>query len=111
MADVVQRYHDGLGLEAEEDDCGARIDSSVGNLYARVEPTADGTPLFLCAHMDTVVPEAPIEPVISNGHVRNAAGGILGADNKAAVAVSQRPVSTSLARHCSVRQKRSEFRE
>ena len=28
-----------------------------GNVYARAEPTADGTPLFLCAHMDTVPPD------------------------------------------------------
>ena len=43
-------------------------------------------PLFFCAHLDTVPPEGPIEPVVEDGVVRNAAGTILGADNKAAVA-------------------------
>src|SRR5687767_13673486 len=57
----------------------------MGNLYARLEPTAEGTPIFLCAHLDTVPPEGPIEPVVEDGVVRNAAGTILGADNKAAV--------------------------
>jgi tripeptide aminopeptidase len=85
VAEVVQRYLGGLGLEAEEDDCGARIGSSVGNLYARVEPTAEGTPLFLCAHLDTVPPDGRLEPVVQDGVVRNAGGTILGADNKAAV--------------------------
>ena len=50
--------------------------------------TAGGTPIFLCAHTDTVPPEAPIEPVVGeDGIVRNAAGTILGSDNKAAVVV------------------------
>src|SRR5207253_4779942 len=60
----------------------------MGNLYCRVEPHANGgTPLFLCAHLDTVPPTGPIEPVVEDGVVRNAAGTILGANNKSAVAV------------------------
>jgi tripeptide aminopeptidase len=41
----------------------------------------------MCAHMDTVPPLAPIEPVQVDGGWENANEGILGADNKAAVAV------------------------
>src|ERR671938_388342 len=52
----------------------------------RVGATTDGTPLFFCAHLDTVPPQGPLEPVIDDGFVRNAGGTILGADNKAAVA-------------------------
>jgi tripeptide aminopeptidase len=76
-----------LGLVVSEDDAGARIGSNAGNLYARVDATDGGTPLFLCAHLDTVPPEAGIEPVLEDGVIRNAAGTILGADNKSAVAV------------------------
>jgi tripeptide aminopeptidase len=76
-----------LGLEPRFDDSGPRIDSEAGNLYARLAPTAPGLPIFFCAHVDTVVPTAAIEPVVEDGIVRNAAGTILGADNKAAVAV------------------------
>lgn len=77
-----------LGLRPEVDDAGARIDSNAGNLYARIGPTGGvtGTPILLCAHVDTVVPTGPIEPVVEGDVVRNAAGTILGADNKAAVA-------------------------
>ena len=39
----------------------------------------------LAAHLDTVEPSGPLEPVIEDGIIRNAAGTILGADNKAAV--------------------------
>jgi tripeptide aminopeptidase len=86
VADRVLEELRALGLEADEDDAGARIGSTMGNVYARLEPTADGEPLFLCAHLDTVPPEAAIEPVVEDGVIRNAAGTILGADNKAAVA-------------------------
>jgi tripeptide aminopeptidase len=75
-----------IGLDVLEDDAGARVSSDTGNLLARVEPTCAGTPIVLCAHLDTVAPTGPIEPVVEDGVVRNAAGTILGADNKAAVA-------------------------
>jgi tripeptide aminopeptidase len=87
VADLVVRYLRDCGVEVDEDDCGPAIGSTMGNVYARLEPTAAGDPLFLCAHLDTVPPTATIEPVVHDGVVRNAAGTILGADDKAAVAV------------------------
>jgi tripeptide aminopeptidase len=51
---------------------------------------ADGAPhrtILLCAHLDTVEQTAPIEPVVVDDGWENANDGILGADNKAAVAV------------------------
>ena len=88
VADRVMAYLRDLGLDVAEDDAGPRIGSNAGNLYARIEPTDEsGTPLFFCAHLDTVPPEAAIEPVVEDGIIRNATGTILGADNKAAVAV------------------------
>lgn len=87
VADVVARYLRDLGLTVEEDDAGAKVGSTIGNLYCRLEGSRGGTPVFLCAHLDTVPPTGPIEPVVEDGFVRNAAGTILGADNKSAVAV------------------------
>jgi tripeptide aminopeptidase len=88
VADRVTDYLRELGLDVEEDDAGSSIGSNAGNLLCRLDATGQsGVPLFLCAHLDTVPPEGPIEPVVSDeGVVRNAAGTILGADNKAAVA-------------------------
>jgi len=77
VSDVVQRYVNDLGLGADED--------AFGNVYARIEPTAEGTPLFFCAHLDTVPPDGKLEPVLDDGVIRNAGGTILGADNKSAV--------------------------
>ena len=86
VADAVIRYLRDLGLTVDEDEAGATVGSNIGNLYCRLEPTDGGTPIFLCAHLDTVPPTAGIEPVIDDGVIRNASGTILGADNKSAVA-------------------------
>jgi tripeptide aminopeptidase len=67
-----------MGIAAEED--------AAGNLLARLPGRADRT-VLLCAHLDTVETEAPIEPVLVDGGWENEHHGILGADNKAAVAV------------------------
>jgi tripeptide aminopeptidase len=87
VADRVAAYLGDLGLDVDEDGAAAELDGTAGNLFCRLEPTSPGTPIFLCAHLDTVPPSGPIEPVVEDGVVRNAAGTILGADNKAAVAV------------------------
>jgi len=89
VADRVGAYLTGLGLEWDEDGAAARLDGDTGNLYCRLPATngGGGTPIFLCAHTDTVPPEAAIDPVVGeDGIVRNAAGTILGSDNKAAIA-------------------------
>ena len=78
-----------LGLEVEEDEAGAAIGSDCGNLLARLEAGRAGArSVLLCAHLDTVPAIAPIEPVLDeDGYWHNANDAILGADNKAAVAV------------------------
>jgi tripeptide aminopeptidase len=91
VADRVGSYLSELGLEWAEDDAATRLEGDTGNLYCRIPATNGhrlGVPVFLCAHTDTVPPEAAIEPVVGeDGIVRNAAGTILGSDNKAAVVV------------------------
>ncbi len=84
-----------LDVSVSEDDAGPRAGSECGNLLARVtggEPSARS--VLLCAHLDTVPPLAPIEPVLVDDFWENANEGILGADNKAAIAVI-----LALARH------------
>jgi tripeptide aminopeptidase len=93
-----------LGVKVHEDDAGPRAGSDCGNLLARIpaaersgrlEGGEDGArSVLLCAHLDTVPLQAPVEPVLVDGGWENANQGILGADNKAAVAVL-----LALARH------------
>jgi len=92
-----------LGIDVLEDSTRDHTGSDSGNLLARVParvPAAGpveadqrlgtGEPprcVLLCAHLDTVPAQAPIDPVLVDGAYENAHEGILGADNKAAVAV------------------------
>jgi len=88
VADRVLAELRALGLDTREDDTGPTIGSSAGNLHCRLPGgNGAGTPIFLCAHLDTVPPAGRIEPFVEDGVVRNAAGTILGADNKASIAV------------------------
>ncbi len=76
---------EGMRLEAIEDE--GSPGSECGNLLARVAGRDPDAWVLLCAHLDTVEAVAEIEPVIVDGGWENANEGILGADNKAAVAV------------------------
>ena len=92
IADWVIDELTALGIEVQEDDCAAAAGAQAGNLLARIPgrgaDSVDGGPqaLLFCAHLDTVPLTALLEPVRRDGGWENAADGILGADNKAAVA-------------------------
>jgi len=109
-----------LDVATHEDDAGPRTGSDCGNLLARIPGDPATRPgdtatrsgdsgarpgdaaahgggrrsLLLCAHLDTVPLLAPVEPVLVEGFWENENDGVLGADNKAAVAVL-----LALARH------------
>ncbi|HEY4997358.1 MAG TPA: M20/M25/M40 family metallo-hydrolase, partial [Solirubrobacteraceae bacterium] len=95
-----------LGVTVQEDGAGERTGSDCGNLLARIpaqnrlgEKGAEGEEgargsVMLCAHLDTVPLQAPVEPVLRDGFWENEHDGILGADNKAAIVVL-----LALARH------------
>jgi tripeptide aminopeptidase len=78
MADALSEDLQGLGLEVEEDDA--------VNLLARIEGPEGAPTVLLCAHMDTVPLDGPVEVVSENGLLTNRHEAILGADNKAAIA-------------------------
>ncbi len=85
-ADWITKQLRGMGLDVQEDDAGPRVGSDAGNMLARI-PGAGPDSILLCAHMDTVPLTAPVEPILVDGGWENARDGILGADNKSAVAV------------------------
>ncbi|MEA2383947.1 MAG: tripeptide aminopeptidase [Solirubrobacteraceae bacterium] len=86
VADRVAEELRSLGLEVEEDDAGAEIGGDAGNLFARL-PGRSERSVLLCAHLDTVPDGGPVEPVLVDGAWESAGDTILGADNKATVAV------------------------
>jgi len=84
---AVKAELEAFGLEVFEDDAAGRAEAGSGNLLARIEGEKPGFVLF-CAHLDTVPHDGPIEVVLDEeGVYRSKGATILGADNKAAVAV------------------------
>lgn len=86
VADAVRADLERLGLEVEEDDTGEETGSQAGNLLARIPGPPDSRTVLLCAHLDTVPLDGPVEVTRESGVLTNRHEAILGADNKAAVA-------------------------
>ncbi len=96
VADTIAAELRALGLELSEDDAAEPAQAGAGNLLARLPGRSEEWVMF-CAHIDTVPHAGQIEVVESDGVFRSAGETILGADNKAAVAVFMELV----ARHAS----------
>jgi tripeptide aminopeptidase len=95
-AEAVARELRTMGLGVEEDGVAAEVGAQCGNLLARIPGRGTRT-VLLCAHLDTVPEDGIIEPVVEDGGWVSAGDTILGADNKAAVAVI-----LEVARRCAV---------
>jgi tripeptide aminopeptidase len=82
-AEIIERVSatlQALNLQVDEPD-------EAGNLLARIPGRDADRTVLLCAHLDTVPHEGVIEPVCEDGGWVSAGDTILGADNKAAVAM------------------------
>ena len=87
VADTIAAELRALGLEVSEDDAAGPAEAGAGN-SARAAARARAIAwVMFCAHIDTVPHRGQIEVVESDGVFRSAGETILGADNKAAVAV------------------------
>ncbi len=87
VADAVIAELAGAGIEVIEDETGPEVGAGAGNLLARVPGTGEGFACF-CAHLDTVPHGEAVEVVLEDGVYRSAGDTILGADDKAGVAVA-----------------------
>jgi tripeptide aminopeptidase len=75
-----------LGIEVIEDDAAEPARAGAGNLITRIPGTGESWIAFF-AHLDTVPESGRIEVELADGVFRSRGETILGADNKAAVAV------------------------
>jgi tripeptide aminopeptidase len=86
VADTIAAELRAIGLDVEEDDAAEAAEAGAGNLLARLPGRGDRWLMF-CAHIDTVPHAGQIDVVDDEGVFRSGGETILGADNKAAVAV------------------------
>jgi tripeptide aminopeptidase len=86
IADTLTAELRAMGLEVSEDDGAKAAEAGAGNLLARSAGRGGGWLMF-CAHIDTVPHRGQVEVVEDEGVFRSRGETILGADNKAAVAV------------------------
>ncbi len=86
VADAVRADLESIGAQVVEDDSAEAARAGAGNLIARIPGSGDGWVSFF-AHLDTVPHEGSVEVKLEGGVFRSAGETILGADNKAAVAV------------------------
>jgi tripeptide aminopeptidase len=86
IADTLAAELRAMGLEVSEDDAAATAQAGAGNLVVS-SPGSGEDWLMFCAHMDTVPHPGQVEVVDDDGVFRSRGETILGADNKAAVAV------------------------
>lgn len=91
-AAIAQRLREDLrevgAVEVTEDDAGAKLKGNSGNIIARFKGAVAGVPpIFLCAHMDTVVPGKGVKPQVHGNIISTDGTTVLGADDKSGIAV------------------------
>ncbi|MDE3839506.1 hypothetical protein C0966_09070 [Bacillus methanolicus] len=88
IAKVLKNKFTELGVDVYEDDTTAQTGHGAGNLICTLKGTKDGVdPIYFTSHMDTVVPGKGVKPSIKDGYVVTDGTTILGADDKAGLAV------------------------
>jgi tripeptide aminopeptidase len=97
LVDTVAAELGAMGLEVSEDDAAHAAQAGAGNILARLPGSGQGWVLF-CAHLDTVPHRGQIEVVLKDGVFSSRGETILGADNKAAVAVFMELVARHAAK-------------
>ncbi|MBW3671510.1 MAG: M20/M25/M40 family metallo-hydrolase [Acidobacteria bacterium] len=88
VADKLAAEMRAIGGEVTIDDAGEKLNGNTGNVFVRFPATADGAePLFLSAHMDTVVPGKGVKPEVRDGKVVTDGTTILGGDDKSGCSI------------------------
>ncbi|MBU8879297.1 M20/M25/M40 family metallo-hydrolase [Bacillus sp. FJAT-29790] len=88
IAKVLKKKFRDLGVEVYEDDTTAVTGHGAGNLICTLQGAKESVdPIYFTSHMDTVVPGNGIKPSIKDGYVVTDGTTILGADDKAGLAV------------------------
>lgn len=88
IASVLKEKFQQLGVEVKEDNATELINHGANNLICTIPGTVSGVDeIYFTAHMDTVTPGNGINPTIKNDYIKSDGTTILGADDKAGIAV------------------------
>jgi tripeptide aminopeptidase len=101
-ARFVRTQLEALDLAVEEDSSAAETGAACGNLVTRIRAQEGARTIMICAHLDTVPLADRVEVELVDGVYRNRHNAILGADNKAAVAVLLEVARSFAVRPCPV---------
>lgn len=88
MQELLVKKLQQLGCRVEVDHAGQNYPTNAqGNVIGFFPGTVESAPIVLCAHMDTVSPGKGVHPVVHEDYVTSDGSTILGADDKAGVAI------------------------
>jgi len=77
-----------IGAQVEIDGAGEAVGGNTGNVICRIPANSpDAPPIFLAAHMDTVVPGKGVSPVLEGNIIRSNGKTVLGGDDKSGCAI------------------------
>lgn len=94
MADRLTALLGQLGFTVTEDDAGARLGGTAGNLYATLAGSGPGETLLFSCHMDRVVPGVGVKPQQEGEYIVSDGSTVLGADDVAGLAAVLEGVTT-----------------
>ena len=97
VAGYLLKKLDQLGLMATVDDSAPLSGGDTGNIVVRIAGNAPGPTIMLCAHMDTVDPTEGMVPALRDGVITSNGKTVLGADDKAGIAMIMAALSELLA--------------
>ncbi|MBX7223769.1 MAG: M20/M25/M40 family metallo-hydrolase [Blastocatellia bacterium] len=85
-----------LGGTVLIDDAGEKVGGNTGNVIVHFKGTRNGdvAPIFLSAHMDTVVPGKGVKPIREGGIIRTDGTTVLGGDDKTGCSIIVETVRT-----------------
>jgi tripeptide aminopeptidase len=97
IADLLKAKLLALGFEVEEDDAAASAETDAGNVIGYLRGSVSGgTPIFFNCHMDTIEPTDSLNAIIEDGVIKSDGSTILGADDRAGIAIVLEAVQSIL---------------
>lgn len=88
ISKVLKEKFESLGVTVEEDEAAQSTEHEAGNLICTWEANVKNSKtIYFTSHMDTVTPGNGIKPFIKDGYMQTDGTTILGADDKAGIAV------------------------